>query len=180
MKKSIKILIPTIIIIIIVVIISCNNKEQDEIIEITSKRELEKIYNQEIEEQTTLEKLVKLPFSLLADYSINRRKYSTIDNAMTMQNQEMLDMAPSNTAGEATKEYSKTNIQVENVDEADITKTDGDYIYSLSGNDVIITDVKEPEQMKVVAKIAEKNSNIIPEDLMLYKNKLVIIYENKK
>ena len=180
MKKSIKILIPTIIIIIIVVIISCNNKEQDEIIEITSKRELEKIYNQEIEEQTTLEKLVKLPFSLLADYSINRRKYSTIDNAMTMQNQEMLDMAPSNTAGEATKEYSKTNIQVENVDEADITKTDGDYIYSLSGNDVIITDVKEPEQMKVVAKIAEKNSNIIPEDLMLYKNKLVIIYENMK
>ena len=180
MKKSIKILIPTIIIIIIVVIISCNNKEQDEIIEITSKRELEKIYNQEIEEQTTLEKLVKLPFSLLADYSINRRKYYTIDNAMTMQNQEMLDMAPSNTAGEATKEYSKTNIQVENVDEADITKTDGDYIYSLSGNDVIITDVKEPEQMKVVAKIAEKNSNIIPEDLMLYKNKLVIIYENMK
>ena len=69
MKKSIKILIPTIIIIIIVVIISCNNKEQDEIIEITSKRELEKIYNQEIEEQTTLEKLVKLPFSLLADYA---------------------------------------------------------------------------------------------------------------
>ena len=33
-----------------------------------------------------------------------------------------------------SKDYSTTNIQVENVDEADINKTDGHYIYSISDN----------------------------------------------
>lgn len=78
---------------------------------------------------------------------------------------------------EGIKEYSTTNIQVENVDEADITKTDGNYIYSLSENEVIITDVKQPEEMRVVARIAENNTDTVPEDLVLYQDKLVVIYE---
>lgn len=54
----------------------------------------------------------------------------------------------SGTSTSNNKEYSTTNIQVENVDEADITKTDGDYIYSLSENKVIITDVRDEAQIK--------------------------------
>lgn len=81
---------------------------------------------------------------------------------------------------EGTKEYSTTNIQVENVDEADITKTDGNYIYSLSENEVIITDVKKPEEMRVVARIVENDSDTVPEDLILYQDKLVVIYEKIK
>lgn len=74
----------------------------------------------------------------------------------------------------SSKDYSTTNIQVENVDEADITKTDGDYIYSISNNNVVITDVRNPKEIKVAAKI-QSNDNCVPEDLILYKNKLVVI-----
>ena len=78
------------------------------------------------------------------------------------------------------KEYSTTNIQVENVDEADITKTDGDYIYSLSENKVIITDVRDETQIKKVAEIEQADSNTFPSELILYQNKLIIISEKLK
>ena len=82
----------------------------------------------------------------------------------------------SSTSGEL--EYSKTNIQVENVDEADITKTDGKYIYSLSDNEVIITNVEKPESPFVVARINEEDTEFYPVDLLLNKDntKLVVIY----
>ena len=95
-------------------------------------------------------------------------------------NGTITDAITSESNQESNKEYSTTNIQVENVDEADITKTDGNYIYSLSENEVIITDVKDPTQIKIIARISSKNSNTIPEDLMLYQDKLIIIYENVK
>lgn len=75
----------------------------------------------------------------------------------------------------SSKNYSTTNIQVENVDEADITKTDGNYIYSLSDNYVVITNVKDPENIKIASKINITAGN--PEDLILYNNQLVIISE---
>lgn len=95
-------------------------------------------------------------------------------------NGTITDAITSESNQESNKEYSTTNIQVENVDEADITKTDGNYIYSLSENEVIITDVKDPTQIKIIARISSKNSNTIPEDLILYQDKLIIIYENVK
>lgn len=184
MKKIIKIIIPIIILGIIALVIIIHNKEEREIMPITSQKELEKIYEQE-KEETMLSKLLKLPFSLLTNEP--RRNYITAEDTTIQINKEITEISPSDFAGnqnasttESTKEYSTTNIQVENVDEADITKTDGDYIYSLSENDVIITDVKEPEQMKIVAKIEQGNSNIVPEDLILYQNKLIIIYANTK
>ena len=50
-------------------------------------------------------------------------------------------------------DYSKTNIQVEGVDEADIVKTDGEYIYIVSGGNLTIVKAYPPEEAKVVSKI---------------------------
>ena len=72
-----------------------------------------------------------------------------------------------------SKDYSTTNIQVENVDEADITKTDGNFIYSISDNNVVITNVKDPKNIKLETKIPVSTG--VPEDLILYNNKLIII-----
>jgi uncharacterized secreted protein with C-terminal beta-propeller domain len=49
--------------------------------------------------------------------------------------------------------YSPTNIQVAGVDEADIVKTDGVYIYLVSGNRTIIVKAYPPEQAQVLSEI---------------------------
>jgi inhibitor of cysteine peptidase len=49
--------------------------------------------------------------------------------------------------------YSTTNIQVAGVDEADIVKTDGQYIYVVSGNKTIIVRAYPPEQAQVLSEI---------------------------
>ena len=61
---------------------------------------------------------------------------------------------PSN-AGEVDSgtDYSATNIQVAGVDEADIVKTDGDYIYLASGNKTIIVQAYPAEQARVLSEI---------------------------
>jgi inhibitor of cysteine peptidase len=58
---------------------------------------------------------------------------------------------PSETAG---SDYSETNIQVEGVDEADIVKTDGEYIYIVSGSTITIVKAYPPEEAKVLSKIS--------------------------
>ncbi len=46
-------------------------------------------------------------------------------------------------ASKGSGSYSKTNVQTKGVDESDIVKTDGDYIYTVSGSQVTITDIRE-------------------------------------
>jgi len=53
----------------------------------------------------------------------------------------------------AITDYSATNIQVAGVDEADIVKTDGEYIYLVSGNKTIIVKAYPPEQARVLSEI---------------------------
>jgi len=50
-------------------------------------------------------------------------------------------------------DFSTTNIQVAGVDEADIVKTDGEYIYLVSGNRTIIVEAYPPEQGQVLSEI---------------------------
>ena len=73
-------------------------------------------------------------------------------------------------------DYSKTNNQVENVDEADIVKTDGKYIYYISQNKVYIVDAKN---MELTSKIEYENSSIYsylgPEQLFINENKLIVL-----
>ncbi len=74
-------------------------------------------------------------------------------------------------------EFSTTNVQVENVDEADIVKTDGNYVYSLSEESVIITDVTDSSNPVVVSRINGITSSV-PTEFMLYNDKLVLICED--
>ncbi|MCS7134987.1 MAG: beta-propeller domain-containing protein [Candidatus Aenigmarchaeota archaeon] len=69
-------------------------------------------------------------------------------------------------------DYSKTNIQVEGVDEADIVKTDGGYIYLVKGNEVFIVKAYPTEEMKIVSKIEMKD---MPTQIFLKDNYLVVL-----
>jgi inhibitor of cysteine peptidase len=61
--------------------------------------------------------------------------------------------APSFAPDHQASDYSTTNIQVAGVDEADIVKTDGEYIYLVSGNKTIIVEAYPPEQAQVLSEI---------------------------
>lgn len=63
------------------------------------------------------------------------------------KNTSTKESAASTDAGE---EYSATNTQVSGVDEADIIKTDGKYIYQISGSRLIISEVYPDDNMKVI------------------------------
>jgi len=60
---------------------------------------------------------------------------------------------PAAITDDSTTDYSGTNIQVAGVDEADIVKTDGEYIYLASGNRTIIVKAYPPEQAQVLSEI---------------------------
>ena len=185
MKKIvIAIILIFILILSILGYIMVTDNEEAELVEISSKAELEAIYNRDIDEISIPSKLLTLPFSIL--YESSRSFTSSMgdvvinSSGITPDSYTGSSAADSITSTQSTKEYSTTNIQVENVDEADITKTDGDYIYSLSEDKVIITDVKDETQIKIAAEIEPKDSNTIPSDLILYNDKLIVISEKTK
>ena len=63
--------------------------------------------------------------------------------------------------------YSTTNIQVEGVDEADIVKTDGDYIYVLSGQALKIIDIRQQSEDNPPSVIAEIGIDSYATDMLL-------------
>lgn len=192
MKKKI---ISTIILIILIALgiitfLCINAKKDEELTSIKSSNELLKIYEGENYKSKEInEKLINIatmPFSIIAGnwnsrYYINSNNMELDSNITTdaindrLVSENFKGDSASNSNETSVKDYSTTNIQVENVDEADITKTDGDYIYSISENDVVITNVINPKEIKIEAKISGKG---VPEDLILYKDKLVIISED--
>ncbi len=64
----------------------------------------------------------------------------------------MLDGALTFSAAENGPNYSKTNIQVEGVDEADIVKCDGDYIYMATDNRLVIARAYPPDKARILYK----------------------------
>ncbi|RJQ27497.1 MAG: hypothetical protein C4589_08270 [Peptococcaceae bacterium] len=53
----------------------------------------------------------------------------------------------------AAVDFSTTNVQVAGVDEADIVKSDGKYLYLVSGKKVVIVEAYPPEEAKITAEI---------------------------
>ena len=81
-----------------------------------------------------------------------------------------------------SSEHSDTNIQVEGVDEADIVKTDGAYIYILSDNEIHIVNANGAS-MEEVAAIELPGDYYSTDygngDMYLYENSLAILYFSK-
>ena len=82
--------------------------------------------------------------------------------------------------GSTASDYSTTNIQVAGVDEADIVKNDGRYIYAVGASSdwygrngtVTIIDAFPPSQMRIVSKIEIDGS---PSEIFIYNDKLVVL-----
>lgn len=75
---------------------------------------------------------------------------------------------------EVANDYSKTNTQVQGVDEADIVKTDGTYIYYLTNEKLTIINTENASQMKEMSTI-KFDETFTPEELFLNNDKLIVI-----
>jgi len=78
-------------------------------------------------------------------------------------------------AAQPVTSYSRTNLQVEGVDEADIVKTDGSYIYQVNGERVIIAQAYPPGEMKIVGTLDFAEKNFTPEELYVDGKYLIVI-----
>ena len=176
MKNKKKLLIPIVLIIAIVIIaIIFSQMNKKELLSVKSEKQLMKIYEGYNNYSSDgYFKFFAMPLYGILDLNVLSGRY---DKAyIPFYGDASLDSTTESntTTSSSTKEHSTTNLQVENVDEADITKTDGDYIYSISENKVIITNVQDPTNIKIEKEIYT-DTDYVPEDLMLYKEKLIVI-----
>lgn len=70
---------------------------------------------------------------------------------------EKLETERGQTSAEKTENYSKTNVQTLGIDESDVVKTDGEYLYLLRGSSVSIVSVGE--EMKQVGEIRPEGAD---------------------
>ncbi len=107
-----------------------------------------------------------------------------VDSVANMDLEEVAPMAAKTmeageaeaTVGQATgmggsQDFSQTNVQVEGVDEADIIKTDGKYIYAVAKNDLYIVDAYPADKANILAKIEFKSR---PHDIYINDDYLAI------
>ncbi|MGI2336649.1 MAG: beta-propeller domain-containing protein [Dehalogenimonas sp.] len=79
----------------------------------------------------------------------------------------------SSKAGAANEiSYSSTNIQVAGVDEADIVKTDGKYIYVVAGSSIYLAQVYPDESARILANIDIQGFS--PQELFIDGDRLVV------
>ena len=111
-------------------------------------------------------------------YGYRNRGAIFSDDEIMMNAEQSVDSATKSTNSvkeTADQDYSKTNIQVEGVDEADIVKTDGRYIYYLKYNTLNIIDTENGDKLVSAANLSFNNGSFYPDEIFVKDDKLVII-----
>ncbi len=105
--------------------------------------------------------------------------YSSMYYEKGMMNAEgATPMVPQNGgAGAVAADYSSTNVQVAGVDEADVIKNDGKYIYMIKGSSIRIVEAYPAENMKelVKLKMGTPEEYYYPYEMFLNGNTLVVV-----
>ncbi|HZJ41381.1 MAG TPA: beta-propeller domain-containing protein [Candidatus Saccharimonadales bacterium] len=100
-----------------------------------------------------------------ADFGLNNVN-SGLSNALSDSSSQNSGASTSN------QDFSNTNVQVAGVDEADIIKTDGQYIYAIVHNDLKIIKASPANELALVATL---NFTSHPMDIYVDGNRLVVI-----
>lgn len=75
-----------------------------------------------------------------------------------------------------SKDYSTVNNQVEGVDEADVVQTDGDYIYQVNKNRIIVARAYPANELEIVNEIKfTEDTSFTPSQLLMGDKKLIVI-----
>lgn len=99
------------------------------------------------------------------------RTFAAQDSFATAEAAPSTDSAKS-VNGAGASDYSQTNVQVEGVDEPDVVKNDGKYIYTISGNKVVIVEAYPADEMKIVDEIKFDDESVM--NLFVNGDKLIV------
>lgn len=113
----------------------------------------------------------------------NIQKYKRIEFSLDMSDMNMAPAAAEQSSAQSAKavsndDYSTTNIQVEGVDEADIVKTDGEYIYQVNKGKIVVVKAYPEEEMKVVSSISFADETASPIELYIDKKYMTVVASN--
>ncbi len=110
-------------------------------------------------------------YAMLKTRTTNRY---TIDDMISVDSITNANSKNETATNEVANNYSKTNTQVQGVDEADIVKTDGTYIYYLTNEKLTIINTENASQMKEMSTI-KFDETFTPEELFLNNDKIIVI-----
>ncbi len=94
---------------------------------------------------------------------------------MVLESQAETPAAGIGAKGPSEVDFSQTNVQVEGIDEVDHVKTDGEYIYLVSDNRIIIVKAYPLDDAGVVSVITINNTPI--GGVYVYKDRLIAVAE---
>lgn len=110
--------------------------------------------------------------------------YDKVGSSFTINSGNVKQEAASSPPSSGSSDYSKTNVQVNGVDEADIVKTDGEYIYQVNKQRIVVVKASPAQDMKVVSELNfnssyntnEMNTNYFnPQEMYVDGKYLVVI-----
>ncbi|MFO0781237.1 MAG: beta-propeller domain-containing protein [Candidatus Gracilibacteria bacterium] len=83
----------------------------------------------------------------------------------------------SNTSAGASQDFSTTNLQVAGVDEADVIKNDGKFIYIIKSNTLRIVEAYPANNLKELVSftLGDENENFTPSEMYVDGNQLTVI-----
>ncbi|MFJ7934200.1 beta-propeller domain-containing protein [Sporosarcina sp. NPDC096371] len=111
---------------------------------------------------------------LIAYFERAKVQQPNVGIEMETEESDLADSSANKSTG--SSDHSTTNNQVEGVDEADIVKTDGDYIYAVADGKVLITDIRNPKSIQKAASI-KMEEGFYPSQLFLRGKTLVVLGE---
>ena len=126
-------------------------------------------------------------YKIINEYSAKNNSYSFLSQDIILEDAEIQQETTTNAGiitdkatSESTKSqnYSTTNTQVDNVDEADIVKTDGKNIYYATYDKLVIVNAEEPNNLKEIYSEDFTKTNFRPQELYIYEDKLIILGNN--
>ena len=137
--------------------------------------DFENFYKNEMIKKIRLEAYYSIYYArrLADNYNKERIVYGTSSSGPSSPSPSAESNADSSGAGSSPQEHSDTNTQEAGVDEADIVKTNGEYLYVVNRNKVRIVNVSNPSQPNQVSSIQIGNENI--KNIYLYKMSLLFL-----
>ena len=113
-------------------------------------------------------------------YKVIKERYNS-DSMLEGESELILEDSTTKAERDSETKNSKTNTQVNNVDEADIVQVDGNYIYYVSNKKLVIIDAHTPEASEKISEINYKDTNFNPREVYVKGQKIIVIgneYDN--